>query len=302
LVLDEPGEIRTPTGRLITFNRYGRLGGHRVFYHYGISGTRHLRPRILEAVERHDVELLVLDRPGYGTSTRLPNRKIADVVLDVSLVADSAGWKRFAVYGTSGGGPYALACAALLHERIDRCAAVSTCMVETSAHVQYARAIQTELRDRYTGIRRHFCMQVALQPRDRHSPTGSDLNCRRESPASTQPVEGVRMQVEATCSFRHGDQVLLEIVYRPIRSHCLAPSSPRTDDVAPSVPPRRCTPPATHRRRSCIPYRRSTTSSTLLPQMRLIRHRLSPSRPFERSSNPCVRPEARRTWSRIASI
>ena len=73
-------------------------------------------------VERHDVDLLVLDRPGYGGSSRWPGRRIADVVEDVVLVADSCGWDSFAVWGGSGGGPHALACAALLAERVERSA------------------------------------------------------------------------------------------------------------------------------------------------------------------------------------
>jgi pimeloyl-ACP methyl ester carboxylesterase len=79
---------------------------------------------MLRVAERHDVDLLVLERPGYGTSSRWPGRLIADVVGDVVLVADSCGWDSFAVWGGSGGGPHALACAALLSERVERCASV----------------------------------------------------------------------------------------------------------------------------------------------------------------------------------
>ena len=74
--------------------------------------------------ERHDVDLLVLDRPGYGTSTRWRDRRICDVVEDVVAVADSCRWNSFAVWGGSGGGPHALACAALLADRVERCASV----------------------------------------------------------------------------------------------------------------------------------------------------------------------------------
>ncbi len=118
------GEVRTETDRLVGFSRYGRLGGAPVLMHYGTPGTRNLGPMMRQAVERHDVDLLVLDRPGYGISTRRPGRGIADVVEDAALVADSCGWKSFAVWGGSGGGPLALACAALLGDRVERCASV----------------------------------------------------------------------------------------------------------------------------------------------------------------------------------
>jgi hypothetical protein len=62
------------------------------------------------------------DRPGYGGSTRRPGRSVPGVAEAVRALADAQGWKRFAVFGGSGGGPHALACAALLPERVIRCA------------------------------------------------------------------------------------------------------------------------------------------------------------------------------------
>ena len=62
------------------------------------------------------------DRPGYGGSTRQPGRTVASVVADAEALADQLGWERFAVTGGSGGGPHALACAALLPDRVIRCA------------------------------------------------------------------------------------------------------------------------------------------------------------------------------------
>ncbi|HZZ48492.1 MAG TPA: alpha/beta hydrolase [Pseudonocardia sp.] len=58
------------------------------------------------------------DRPGYGTSTRQPDRSVADAAGDVAAIADACGIDRFAVMGASGGGPHVLACAALLPSRI----------------------------------------------------------------------------------------------------------------------------------------------------------------------------------------
>ena len=58
------------------------------------------------------------DRPGYGGSTRRQGRKVADAARDVACIADALGIGRFAVMGHSGGGPHALACAALLPARV----------------------------------------------------------------------------------------------------------------------------------------------------------------------------------------
>lgn len=118
------GEFRAADGRAVAYSRYGSIGGRPVVLHYGTPGTRHLGPRLVAQAERHEFDLLVLDRPGYGASTRWPGRRIADGVTDVTRLADVHGWDRFAVWGGSGGAPHALACAALLPDRVERCASV----------------------------------------------------------------------------------------------------------------------------------------------------------------------------------
>jgi pimeloyl-ACP methyl ester carboxylesterase len=70
------------------------------------------------------VRLIVFDRPGYGESDRKFGRTISDVAADVAAIADALGIDKFAALGRSGGGPHALACAALLPDRITRVAAL----------------------------------------------------------------------------------------------------------------------------------------------------------------------------------
>ena len=69
-------------------------------------------------------QLIAYDRPGYGGSDRLPGRRVADVAEDVRAIADHLGLEHFAVVGRSGGAPHALACAALMPDRITRTAAL----------------------------------------------------------------------------------------------------------------------------------------------------------------------------------
>lgn len=121
---ERSGEFQSLDGRRVAFSRYGPDGGRPVLFHYGSPGTRHLGPRMVDAVERHGVRLLVLERPGYGASTRRPGRSIADVVADAAALVEMQGWERFSVWGGSGGGPHALACASLLAARVERCASV----------------------------------------------------------------------------------------------------------------------------------------------------------------------------------
>jgi pimeloyl-ACP methyl ester carboxylesterase len=56
--------------------------------------------------------------PGYGGSDRHPGRRVADVAADTAVLAGALGVDRFGTWGISGGGPHALACAALLPERV----------------------------------------------------------------------------------------------------------------------------------------------------------------------------------------
>jgi pimeloyl-ACP methyl ester carboxylesterase len=58
------------------------------------------------------------DRPGYGGSTPHPGRDVASAAADVSSIADALGISRFAVMGHSGGSLHALACSALLPDRV----------------------------------------------------------------------------------------------------------------------------------------------------------------------------------------
>jgi pimeloyl-ACP methyl ester carboxylesterase len=108
--------------RVVKYCLYGPQDGIPVISHNGSPSTRWKRPNIVSAIERSGVLMLAHDRPGYGGSTRHVGRRVADTVEDVRRLADALGWERFAIHGHSGGGPYALACAALLPERVTRCA------------------------------------------------------------------------------------------------------------------------------------------------------------------------------------
>jgi len=67
--------------------------------------------------------LIAYDRPGYGESSPRPGRVVADCAADVRAISEAVGFSRCAVWGFSGGGPHALACAALLKDLV---AAVAT--------------------------------------------------------------------------------------------------------------------------------------------------------------------------------
>ena len=70
------------------------------------------------------LRLLAVDRPGFGQSTFQRGRTIGGWVADVGALADQLSLPRFSIVGVSGGGPYALACAAMLPRRLARVALV----------------------------------------------------------------------------------------------------------------------------------------------------------------------------------
>jgi pimeloyl-ACP methyl ester carboxylesterase len=117
-------ELLTPDGRLLRYCLYGPADGLPLFSLNGTPDTRWVRPQAVAAFADAGFRVLVHDRPGYGGSTRHPGRTVADAVSDVRTLADALGWDHFAVTGFSGGGPHALACAALLPTRVTRCAAM----------------------------------------------------------------------------------------------------------------------------------------------------------------------------------
>ena len=93
----------------------GRLA---VFWHHGTPNIGAPPEPLFAAAEELGIRWLSYDRPGYGGSTPYPSRNVASAAIYVSTIADALGIDRFAVMGDSGGGPHALACGALLPERV----------------------------------------------------------------------------------------------------------------------------------------------------------------------------------------
>lgn len=97
-----------------------------VFWHHGTPNSGEPPAPLQRAADARGIRFIGMDRPGYGGTTRMRRRSVADVVADVERVADAAGAERFAVLGHSGGGPHALACAALLPDRVLAAATVAS--------------------------------------------------------------------------------------------------------------------------------------------------------------------------------
>lgn len=118
--------IPAPDGRTIAVAEWGDPDGLPLISFHGTPGGRISWWHDPTIYARHALRRLTFDRPGYGKSTRLEGRAVADVVADVVTIADTLGVERFIVSGGSGGGPHALACAALLPDRVTRGLAEAT--------------------------------------------------------------------------------------------------------------------------------------------------------------------------------
>jgi pimeloyl-ACP methyl ester carboxylesterase len=93
----------------------GRLA---VFWHHGSPNIGAPPEPLFAAAEELGIRWVSYDRPGYGGSSPHPGRDVASAATHVRSIADTLGIDRFAVMGHSGGGSHALACGALLPERI----------------------------------------------------------------------------------------------------------------------------------------------------------------------------------------
>ena len=112
-----------PDGRTLRYVEAGHPDGPVLLSQHGTPGAGRLFRSELESAERLGARLVAYSRPGYDGSTPNPGRTVADAAADIGALLDDLGAERFATYGWSGGGPHALACAALLP---DRCAGAAT--------------------------------------------------------------------------------------------------------------------------------------------------------------------------------
>lgn len=117
--------VDLPNARVLQVWVEGADAGDVVIWHHGTPGSGvPYRPSDEEAASR-GLRLASYSRPGYGTSTRHEGRSVADCAADVASIADALGADRFFTGGGSGGGPHALACAALVPDRVLGVASVS---------------------------------------------------------------------------------------------------------------------------------------------------------------------------------
>lgn len=119
-LLPPPRTLTLRDGRQLAFACYGASDGRPVHVLHGFPGSRWQAALLDGAARASGVCLVAADRPGFGASSPQPGRHIAGFADDLAQLADHLGHRCFAVLGISCGGPYALACAQWLPDRVER--------------------------------------------------------------------------------------------------------------------------------------------------------------------------------------
>ncbi|MDT5014536.1 MAG: hypothetical protein QOD39_696 [Mycobacterium sp.] len=113
------GNIAVGDDRQIGFAEFGDPQGRAIFWLHGTPGARRQIP--MEArvyAEQQSIRLIGVDRPGIGSSTPHQYGSVSAFADDLRTMADTLGIDKMIVVGLSGGGPYTLACAAAMPDRL----------------------------------------------------------------------------------------------------------------------------------------------------------------------------------------
>jgi pimeloyl-ACP methyl ester carboxylesterase len=109
--------VELPGGRTLEYLAEGPTNGPVLVLHHGTPGGAVRSASLVDPAVRLGYRVVSPGRPGYGGSTPQPGRAVADVAPDIAAILDALGADGFVTLGWSGGGPHALACAALLPGR-----------------------------------------------------------------------------------------------------------------------------------------------------------------------------------------
>jgi pimeloyl-ACP methyl ester carboxylesterase len=112
--------VRLSDGRILAYTDLGPRAAPIVMYFHGAPSSRLdlVLLGLADVFTEMNIRVVSPERPGYGGSSPKPGRRLENWPTDVAALADHLGVERFAVIGVSSGGPYTVACAALLPDRV----------------------------------------------------------------------------------------------------------------------------------------------------------------------------------------
>lgn len=113
------GTVPVRHGRKLGVAEFGTPDGQALIWFHGTPGARRQIPEEARRIaDARGLRIVGIDRPGVGLSTPHQHASVLDFVTDLELVVDQLGIGRFSTVGLSGGGPYALAAAVGLRDRV----------------------------------------------------------------------------------------------------------------------------------------------------------------------------------------
>lgn len=165
-------KFQLPDGRKLGYDERGPWDGKPLFYFHGSPSSRvesmlYISDELLQLL---GVRLIVPDRPGMGLSDFQPNRRILDFPKDVLALADHLNIERFSALAYSLGGPYGLACAFSIPERLTKVGIVSGSAMFTEPELmkninEGTRKFLTMPRESPFASRLFLGMMMGLMPR-----------------------------------------------------------------------------------------------------------------------------------------
>src|SRR4030081_2039575 len=165
-------------GRRLDVEVAGPDQGEAVLFHVGTPSAGVAYPEMVRAGAARGLRHVSYSRPGYAASERLPGRSVADCIADVEAVTGELGIESFYAVGWSGGGPHALACAALLPERTIAAATLASVAPYGAAGLDWLAGMGEENIEEFAAARAGEKALLAYLQRERASllaATGEDV-------------------------------------------------------------------------------------------------------------------------------
>ena len=155
--------LKLADGRTLCYTEYGDPKGVPIFVFHGNPNSRLLWGSIPGSPFLPNVRLIAPDRPGFGQTDFVEGvTTLENWPNDVVALADSLGIRKFAVFAPSGGGPFALACAWKIPERLTSVgifAGVGPFIPETDKNIAAPIRMMWEKAPKLSGL---FKMQMKL--------------------------------------------------------------------------------------------------------------------------------------------
>lgn len=195
-------------GQVVAYFDYGDSEDV-LFFHHGMPSAGPLSPHFKRNAGAHNIRIIEIVRPGYGSSTAIPGRTI-NTISDINLeVANALGIERFGLVGVSGGGPHALASAHLAGNRCIAQLIIAGPAPYDASNFDFVSGMTEDGRDRWllslTSMD-EFEVDIAKQATEWSSYSYEQIrekfNVNAEDPSSDEVILNIQARIKY--SFQHG--------------------------------------------------------------------------------------------------